>query len=66
MPSCKTPYSLASERGSISRVSAPSARIVPRAQSLIDRGVIDRVEAGVGAVDGVKERELMCSSEDPV
>ena len=37
--------------------------VVPPAQAVIDLGVIDRVEAGVGAIDRMEERQHVHASE---
>ena len=37
--------------------------VVPCAQAVIDLGVVDRVEAGVGAVDRMEERQHVHASE---
>ena len=39
--------------------------VVPRAEPRIDLRVIDRVEAGVGAVDRMEERQHVDAAERP-
>ena len=38
--------------------------VAPASQSRVDLGVVDRVEAGVGAVDGMEERQQVHAAED--
>ena len=44
-------------------VLAERAHVVPGADPRIDSGVIDWIEAGIGAIDGIKKREQMHSPE---
>src|SRR4030095_4284740 len=44
-------------------VLAERAHVVPSAEPRIDSGVIDWIEARIGAIDGIKKREQMHSAE---
>jgi hypothetical protein len=47
------------------RGAAQGLDVVPAAESRIDQGVVDRIEAGVRPVDRVKEGEQVHRPEQP-